>query len=57
MFELLLCSAVEVERVLKAHPGVKDCAVVGTPDPIWGEVVTIVIAPEKDAATEEVQYM
>ncbi|WP_035721943.1 AMP-binding protein [Bradyrhizobium sp. ARR65] len=28
----------EVERVLKAHPDVLECAVVGRPDPRWGEV-------------------
>ncbi|QXC61661.1 AMP-binding protein [Aquihabitans sp. G128] len=29
----------EVEDVLRAHPGVADVAVVGAPDPEWGEVV------------------
>lgn len=28
----------EVERVLLAHPAVAECAVVGRPDPRWGEV-------------------
>jgi malonyl-CoA/methylmalonyl-CoA synthetase len=30
----------EVEDALRAHPGVADAAVVGTPSPEWGEVVT-----------------
>ena len=30
----------EVEDVLRLHPDVVDAAVVGTPDPNWGEVVT-----------------
>ena len=29
---------VEVEKVLAAHPGVAEVAVVGVPDPTWGEV-------------------
>ncbi|MFE6733897.1 class I adenylate-forming enzyme family protein [Microbacterium sp. NPDC057650] len=27
----------EVERALRGHPLVQDCAVVGVPDPVWGE--------------------
>ncbi len=34
----------EVEAVLAEHPGVTDCAVIGLPDPKWGEVVTGVLA-------------
>src|SRR5690606_10264678 len=33
----------EVEAVLAQHPAVRDCAVVGMPDPDWGEAVTAVI--------------
>jgi fatty-acyl-CoA synthase len=33
----------EVEQVLLAHPGVQDCAVIGLPDPKWGEQVTAVV--------------
>ncbi|WP_315831907.1 AMP-binding enzyme [Bradyrhizobium prioriisuperbiae] len=35
----------EVEEILLRHPGVAEVAVVGTPDPVWGEnVVAFVVA-------------
>jgi acyl-CoA synthetase (AMP-forming)/AMP-acid ligase II len=34
---------VEVERVLASLPGVADVAVVGVPEPTWGEVVCAVV--------------
>jgi fatty-acyl-CoA synthase len=40
----------EVERVLSAHPGVADVAVVGVPDPSWGEIVCAVVVPVAGAA-------
>ena len=33
----------EVEAVLHAHPAVEDCAVIGIPDPQWGESVKAVV--------------
>lgn len=35
----------EVERVIHAIPGVRDCAVIGVPDEKWGERVTAVVEP------------
>jgi malonyl-CoA/methylmalonyl-CoA synthetase len=32
-------SALEVEATLREHPAIRDCAVVGVPDPDWGERV------------------
>jgi malonyl-CoA/methylmalonyl-CoA synthetase len=42
----------EIEDVLRAHPGVVDVAVVGTPSAEWGEVVTAYVesGPGFDAA-------
>jgi long-chain acyl-CoA synthetase len=40
----------EVEEAALAHPGVAECAVVGLPDPLWGEVVTAYVVPRAGAA-------
>ena len=37
-------SALEVEAVLREHPDIADCAVVGLPDEEWGECVAAVVA-------------
>jgi 2-furoate---CoA ligase len=34
----------EVESILCGHPGIRDVAILGTPDPKWGQVVTAFIA-------------
>ena len=36
-------SALEVERHLLSHDDIIDCAVVGKPDPVWGEVVAAIV--------------
>jgi acyl-CoA synthetase (AMP-forming)/AMP-acid ligase II len=33
----------EIEEALHAHPAVLECAVVGAPDPKWGEAVTAIV--------------
>jgi acyl-CoA synthetase (AMP-forming)/AMP-acid ligase II len=43
----------EVEDVLNAHPAVREAAVVGIPDDIWGEVVHAVVAVREDVTEEE----
>ena len=40
---------VEVERVLAGHPGVRDVAVAGTPDPEWGQRVVAFVVPARPA--------
>jgi len=40
----------EVENVLSVHPEVADIAVVGMPDPKWGEVGVAVVVPAPEAA-------
>lgn len=46
----------EVEQALAKHPCVRQCAVIGLPDPKWGERVTAVIVrtPGSSATAEEV---
>jgi 3-oxocholest-4-en-26-oate---CoA ligase len=39
----------EVEGVLKGHPGVYDCLVVGVPDERWGTAVAAVVQPTPGA--------
>ena len=32
-------SALEIEEILRTHPYIKECAIVGLPDPEWGELI------------------
>jgi acyl-CoA synthetase (AMP-forming)/AMP-acid ligase II len=40
----------EVERLIKQYPGVADAALVGVPDPHWGESVLACVVPEASPA-------
>ncbi|MCV7385823.1 AMP-binding protein [Mycolicibacter longobardus] len=40
----------EVEEALLSHPGVSEAAVVGTPDPEWGEIVVAFVVGDTAAA-------
>jgi malonyl-CoA/methylmalonyl-CoA synthetase len=43
-------SALEIEEVVRAHPSVSDCAIVGMPDPEWGERVSAAVELRPGAA-------
>lgn len=43
-------SALEIEEVLREHPGIREVAVVGVPDAEWGEIVTACVIPQADHA-------
>lgn len=47
----------EVEAVLARHPAVKDVAVIGLPDPLWGERVHAVLVLEPGATIDEQAFL
>lgn len=46
-------SALEIEEVLRKHPDIKDCGVVGLPDEEWGELVAAAIISIQDINQKE----
>ena len=47
----------EVEEVLYTHPGVSEAAVIGLPDPTWGERVTAVVVLREGASATDKEIM
>ena len=43
--------ATEVETVLRRHPWIEECAVVGLPDPRWGQAVSAVVVLKSKGTT------
>jgi malonyl-CoA/methylmalonyl-CoA synthetase len=45
-------SSLEIENVLLEHPAIRECAVLGLPDPTWGEVVAAAVVLREHAALD-----
>jgi malonyl-CoA/methylmalonyl-CoA synthetase len=45
-------SALEIEEVLRTHPDIADCAVVGMPDEEWGERVCAAVVPRQNTTLD-----
>lgn len=43
----------EVEQVIESHDGVREVAVIGVPDEVWGEAVTAVVVPRSGVTITE----
>lgn len=44
---------IEVENILLTHPGIEAAAVVGVPDPVFGQIVKAVVVKSDPAVTED----
>lgn len=54
---MLKVSPAELESVIIQHPAIKDCAVIGKPDPIEGDLATAFVALKNNARFDEAELM
>ena len=47
----------EVESALYAHPSISEAAVIGVPDPKWGEAVRAVVTLKPNATLDEKEVL
>ncbi|MDT2006567.1 long-chain fatty acid--CoA ligase [Rhodococcus opacus] len=45
----------EIEHLVVQYPGIRDAAVVGRPDAVWGEIITAVVVCDDTVELEELQ--
>ena len=50
-------SALEIEKHLLSIPGIKEAAVLGLPDDIFGEIICAILVPSDEKVTLDIDYI